>query len=125
MRLARSADSVTVSGCATELYEIWVTMGDLLSTADAPAPANAALTVHPQPATRSVAFTIGTPTSEPGTLTIHDATGRRIRALRWSGGRGVTWDLRDELGRDVPAGVYWSVLSDATRRAAERVVVTR
>jgi hypothetical protein len=53
-------------------------------------------------------------------VTIHDATGRRVRLLRAvsgppsgdSGGqRGeLVWDGRDDSGRPVPAGAYWARL---------------
>lgn len=44
-------------------------------------------------------------------VTIHDATGRRVRVLRdgesAAGRHRVLWDGQDASGRPVPAGVYW------------------
>jgi hypothetical protein len=35
---------------------------------------------------------------------VFDATGRRVRALAPG---SATWDLHDDAGARVPAGVYW------------------
>ena len=48
--------------------------------------------------------------SEAYELLVFDVAGRRVRTLQRGlaepGRRAVTWDLRDESGRNVPAGIY-------------------
>jgi immune inhibitor A len=45
------------------------------------------------------------------TLSVHDATGRRVRRLlheaRPAGRQSVVWDGRDDRGRGTASGVYW------------------
>lgn len=47
-------------------------------------------------------------------LSVYDALGRRVRTLvddvRPSGRHAITWEGRDEAGRSLPAGVYFSQL---------------
>src|SRR5204863_5291035 len=62
------------------------------------------------------------------TISIHDVAGRQVRvyALPRSIRSGaMTWDLRDQRGRRVPAGVYFVWLSDdrGRREAMERVPI--
>lgn len=45
---------------------------------------------------------------------VFDAAGRRVRRLATAGG-GVVWDLRDDAGGRVPAGVYEAVLTAGNR----------
>jgi len=57
-----------------------------------------------------------------GLVSVFDASGRRVRAL----GAGVsTWDLKDEGGRRVPAGVYWLAASRLPGSAGEAPRPTR
>jgi len=72
--------------------------------------------------------------SSPGdgvvTLTIHDVSGRIVRTLvkngRGGDGAGAVWDLRDEQGRLVPAGLYLARLVRKDGSASvRRVTVLR
>lgn len=50
------------------------------------------------------------PRAETVRVTLHDVTGRRIRALGGTfaaGAARIAWDGRDDAGRGVPAGVYF------------------
>jgi hypothetical protein len=40
-----------------------------------------------------------------------------------AGARDVTWDLRDDRGRTLEAGVYWLVVDAERSRQSKRVVV--
>jgi hypothetical protein len=82
---------------------------------------------RPNPA-RSVArlgFTL--PREGPAQLTVHDVQGRRVRTLaggpRAAGEYAIGWDLRDDGGRRVPAGLYLVRLRDASGACARRVAV--
>ena len=84
----------------------------------------------PNPARRTTQFTLAVPVGERYSLSIHDLSGRRVRALE-PGGRGAgesstTWDLRDDAGRDVPPGLYFARLQWAgASPVVRRVIVLR
>jgi hypothetical protein len=64
------------------------------------------------------------------TLTIHDLSGRTVRTLvrngRGADGAGAAWDLRDDAGRAVPAGLYLARLARKDGRVSvRRVIVLR
>lgn len=72
--------------------------------------ADAAISATPNPFTGSTDLWFRLARAQSVRLTLHDATGRRVRAL-WqgqapAGDQRVPWDGRDDDGRDVPAGVY-------------------
>ncbi len=85
-----------------------------------------ALAVGPNPANREgqVRFTL--PHAGRAEVTVHDVTGRRVRRLASgtfaAGTHARTWDLRDDAGRSLGAGVYLvRIASDAgtiTRKLA-------
>jgi photosystem II stability/assembly factor-like uncharacterized protein len=62
-------------------------------------------------------------------LTVHDATGRRVRTLvagrRSAGAFDVGWDGRDEQGRRVAAGTYFVRATGAGQAASAKVTVLR
>jgi hypothetical protein len=62
-------------------------------------------------------------------LAIYDAAGRRIRGLRSGvlekGTYSTTWDVRDDSGNPVPAGVYFFQLRAGERRLSTRVLRVR
>ena len=62
-------------------------------------------------------------------LAIHDVTGRKVRGLSGDGmaqGASAAWDLRDDRGHDVPAGLYFARLEREHGKAnVQRVVVLR
>jgi len=55
---------------------------------------------------------------------IFDVVGRRIRTVTVLDGV-VTWNGKDDAGRDVPAGVYWVRVSDGNSTRAQKVVLIR
>lgn len=68
-----------------------------------------------------------TPTMrEPAGITIHDATGRRIRAYEIPDGCGtLVWDGQDDLGRRLAAGSYFLTVSTRDRSHVRRVALIR
>jgi hypothetical protein len=67
----------------------------------------------------------------PGHTAVHvfDIQGRRIKTLHdgfmTGGDHTAVWDLRDDTGRRVPAGVYFLRVASPFSRATEKVVVIR
>jgi hypothetical protein len=63
------------------------------------------------------------------TLTVHDVQGRVVRRLvnetKRGGPHEVRWDGRNEEGKSVSSGVYFSVLHAGGRRLAKKVVLLR
>jgi flagellar hook assembly protein FlgD len=62
-------------------------------------------------------------------LTIVDVTGRLVRTVteetRGAGDHQDRWDGRDERGREVPSGVYFSVLETGGESYRRRLVLVR
>lgn len=63
------------------------------------------------------------------TLTIHDVTGRRVRALSWldgaQGSHMVRWDGRDESGSLTPPGLYFVRLQASEGVRVSRLTIAR
>jgi ASPIC/UnbV protein len=84
----------------------------------------------PNPARRMTRLDFSSPIDDAVTLTIHDVSGRNVRTLirngRGADGAGATWDLSDDGGRAVPAGLYLARLVRKDGRASvRRVIVVR
>ena len=81
----------------------------------------------PNPARDEVAFSFTLPVAGVVKLSLYDLSGRLARTL-WSGRadagvRRVRWDVRDDRGRRVRAGMYFAVLKTEAGHASRRVVV--
>ncbi len=81
----------------------------------------------PNPARDDVAFSFTLSVAGASKLSLYDLSGRLARTL-WSGWadagvRSVRWDVRDDRGRRVRAGMYFAVLETESGRAGRRVVV--
>lgn len=67
--------------------------------------------------------------SGPVRVTVHDAAGRRIRTLvegtRPAGSDVAQWDVRDDGGRALSAGVYFARLETPAGTSTRRIVVVR
>lgn len=85
----------------------------------------------PAPAPRLAIFPnpvrVGARVTAPGTgrLTIHDASGRRVRALPPGAEGAGFWDGRDEAGRMVSSGVYFLSYEGPSGAVTRRFVVAR
>jgi hypothetical protein len=96
----------------------------------------ASLSVWPNPTTSTLSIRAPM-TAEPVSLTILDATGRRIRSLAPGAGgnaggsnsarslvsRVLRWDGLDERGHEVPGGIYFVHLRGAGVEQTRRVVI--
>ena len=83
----------------------------------------------PNPFTGSVALRIAGPRATAARILIFNAAGRLVRTP-WKGtltGRAftVSWDGRDESGREVPAGVYLIRAQGTSGSAVRRLVLIR
>ncbi len=87
------------------------------------------LRAWPNPARTDVALTLQLARPQHASLSIQDLTGRRVRLLvegnLESGARTLHWDLRDDRGRNVAAGLYFIRMSGADRSSTTRLVVCR
>jgi len=111
---------------STWLDEVW-SLGGLsdavgVPVAGAPVPV---VRAYPNPFRSAVTIEHGGAAS----VAIHDVAGRRVRTIR-TGAAGapgsVTWDGRDDAGRPLPAGVYWSSrLEEVHAGRAVRLVLLR
>ncbi|MBI5711146.1 MAG: hypothetical protein HZC42_12735, partial [Candidatus Eisenbacteria bacterium] len=83
----------------------------------------------PNPARDEVAFRFALPREARVELAIFDAAGRRVRTLvagvRAGGEHAPRWDLSDEAGRSVGAGLYFARLEAEGQRLVRRLAVTR
>lgn len=83
----------------------------------------------PNPASVDVRFAIELPGEAHVRVALHDAAGRRVRTLvddRFPAGRrDIVWDLRDQSGAPVRAGVYFLLAVAGDERFVRRVTVRR
>ena len=83
-----------------------------------------------QPARVYVSLAPGGLVTEEASVVVHDALGRRLRSL-WSGVLtsdspvAVTWDGRDDRGREVGRGLYFLTLQASGERSTIRIVLLR
>ena len=105
--------------------------GDLTAVDDSPVAAFALVGAHPNPLSAggvsTLTFTLRRSASLR--LSVHDATGRRVRVLaeglRGPGEHVARWDGHDDAGKSCPAGVYLLSLetADGARRTAKLTVL--
>jgi hypothetical protein len=83
----------------------------------------------PNPARSRTSVRFGLPTPSRARLAVFDATGRLVRVLESgelsAGGHLAEWNLRDERGRAVGAGLYFVGLETSSSRQVRRLAVTR
>ncbi len=83
----------------------------------------------PNPASTRTLLRSALPRAGAVELAIYDASGRRVRVLvsgsREGGEQADAWDLRDDAGAPVSAGLYFARLEFAGRSLVRRVAVTR
>jgi flagellar hook assembly protein FlgD len=89
----------------------------------------AALSVCPNPASHQATIRLSLPAEGRVATRIYDVSGRQVRALPeeilTTGAHDLTWDGRDDAGREVAPGVYLARLSTPEGTRTARVVIMR
>lgn len=98
----------------------WFVGGVSAAPEEPPPPA---LAVAPNPARQAAWITLSSRVPAGATLEVFDVSGRRVRRLASGGQRQVRWDLDDEAGRRVRAGLYWIRPAEGSAGMARRLVV--
>jgi molybdopterin converting factor small subunit len=111
---------------------LFLIRGSSLVDADTPelAPSFAFASVAPNPAPFGTSSAVRLTGAKAGPLrvSIHDAAGRRVRALfdgvSEAGARTFTWDGKDERGQALPRGLYFLRADQAGAVATKKLVRT-
>ncbi len=110
------------------LQQVELEVEDITAAPDAPA-AGATLAVWPNPFNPRTTIHYALPRQTAVELTIYDVLGRRVTTLvRGAGAVGdfaVNWDGTDRLGRAVPDGVYFALLTGDGIHVTQRMVLLR
>jgi DNA-binding beta-propeller fold protein YncE len=97
------------------------------ASVEPPGPALAFSAPWPNPARTSLALDLWLERGAPARVDVFDLGGRRVRALlderRSAGSSEVRWDLKDDRGAVVPAGVYLVRARAAGKEVTKRAVV--
>ncbi len=84
---------------------------------------------HPNPVTQSTSVVFDLPNSVPVEVSIFNARGQRVRTLlrgvQPAGRHRLQWDIHDDRGSRVPAGVYFLRARLGARIWKQKVVVQR
>jgi hypothetical protein len=119
----------TRKGTDTDIYAMQVL--EVVATGVGDGPGGGLVLAHPgpNPARTSVALRFATPRDAAVRLSIFDPQGRLVRVIesgaRPAGQYATTWDLRDQSGRQVGAGLYFAKLEVGGRSLVEKVVTLR
>jgi len=86
-------------------------------------------TPWPNPATSSTRVSLSLPQAMDASVDVFDVTGRLVRSLargyQEAGERELAWNLTDNFGNPVHAGVYMMLARLGSRTFVRRVAVTR
>jgi subtilisin family serine protease len=97
--------------------------------AEARSPAGMRVAAAPNPIAGSGEIRFALPSAGRARVTMFDASGRRVRELAdgafSSGPHALRWDGRDDRGRAVAAGIYFTRLETGERRVDSKVVLIR
>ncbi len=84
------------------------------------------VTVVPNPCVMSTAFMFSLPSGEDYSINIYDVLGRHVRTLHsfaTGGGESAQWDLKNNKGSPVGAGVYFYRFESKTISKSGKIVV--
>jgi hypothetical protein len=86
-------------------------------------------TAHPNPAPGRVSISYQLPCNTEVELAVYNISGQKVRILdsgvRPAGYHTVTWDVRDDAGRKVSAGVYLYRINAGSYSATHKLVVIK
>ncbi len=87
------------------------------------------LATWPNPTTTSTEITFSLPTLDRARVDVLDASGRRVRTLAerevTTGLQRIEWDLHDDAGKRVTAGVYFVHVASGGNHSTRKVTVLR
>jgi hypothetical protein len=116
-----------VSGYVGDFYYRIRSGTEAIGVGDPPPPGSLALRAVPSPATTATAISFGLAQPGHARLAIFDLAGRLRRVLLDGalpvGMHSVAWDLRDDGGAALGAGVYWARLELDTGTTSTRIVI--
>ena len=100
---------------AADIVNITITISDVLSSSSENIPKKLNIRpVYPNPFNNSVSISFEIPNSKNVDLTIFDMKGRSVRQLNLGvlgiGSHKVLWDGKNNLGNELPSGIYMAVL---------------
>ena len=100
---------------AADIVDITITVSDVLSSSSDYLPKKLDIRhAHPNPFNNSVSISFEMPNSKNVNLTIFDMKGRLVRQLSLGvlgiGSHKVLWDGKNDLGNELPSGIYMIVL---------------
>jgi hypothetical protein len=128
---ASTGEITVVAWARDHLYyqgTIGVTGTDL-EDSEASAHSNTIGTAYPCPASGSVSIPFSISSSGMIELSIYDISGRLTVRLAMddmsAGEHSITWDLMDDSGNDVPAGIYFVSINSAFWHGASLIAVVR
>ncbi|HEU4724369.1 MAG TPA: FlgD immunoglobulin-like domain containing protein [Candidatus Eisenbacteria bacterium] len=134
-------DQNTTNNAGLNMYNLWVANGraaPVLMAADsvklnvtgvpdgesAPAAPRLAVLANPFGSTLSFRLELSRPT--PVYLEVFDVQGRRVARREYGtlggGAHRITWDGRDQGGRDAGTGIYWTAIRAGETRLVRQVV---
>ncbi|HEU4940716.1 MAG TPA: FlgD immunoglobulin-like domain containing protein [Candidatus Eisenbacteria bacterium] len=126
---AIAAWSDSRNGVDADVFAMQVLEAGPTGVADPPAPEFAFRHPGPNPARRTTTLRFSLRREADVTLSIYDAGGRRVRELvsgaQPAGDHAIGWDLRDERGRAVGAGIYFARLEVEHRQLTRKVICLR
>jgi photosystem II stability/assembly factor-like uncharacterized protein len=92
-------------------------------------PRNRLLGCAPNPVNRTATVSYELGQSGPVALTVHDVSGRLVRRLesgnRSPGRHEANWDVTDDHGRNMPAGIYFVRFSAGGQASSCRITLVR
>jgi len=104
---------------------VTIPLGRVTVTAAPPPPLALRVTPNPCRASARIAFVSGAPGH--ATVRLYDSAGRMVRTLLDEtlapGEHRIDWDVRDDRGLAVPAGLYFAKASSPSGSVTQRVVV--
>ena len=119
----------TIFGAA-DIVNITITVSDVLSSSSENIPEKLSIRhAHPNPFNNSVSISFEMPNSKNVNLTIFDMKGRLIRQLSLGvlgiGSHKVLWDGKNDLGNNLPSGIYMAVLEIGDKFNVQKISLVK
>lgn len=118
------------NGVDSDIYALQVSAVETTGVAPGAGPLDIAFArPSPNPASGAVTLRFALPHEAPARLIIYDARGRQVRRLasgaQTAGSHSIGWDLRDESGRAVGAGIYFARFETEGRVVTQKFVTLK